>query len=503
MIALRDYQERAVAELRAHWRERPILMLPTGAGKTVVAASIIQGAVAKGRRVLFLVHRRELVRQAVERLADWEVRSGVIAAGWPTAPAEPVQVASIQTLARRAKPAADVVIVDECQHARSDTWEELLDHYSEASACVLGLSATPYRLDGRGLGRTFGCIVRPVTVRELCELGVLVEPEVYAPPPPDLTGVPIVRGDYDLDALAQRMKDLCGDIVAHWFKHAQGRRTVAFACSVEHSETMVARFVEQGVRAAHLDGSMAHKDRDAVLAQLASGELELVSNCMVLGEGWDLPALECAILARPTASMALHRQQVGRIMRAAAGKGRAIVLDHAGNTVRLGFVTQEVDVKLDDRAKLAGEPPVKTCPGCFRVVPVNCMKCPECGYEFEDIEKKTPPDETDETLVRLTPTSDENRREVYRHLVELASDRGSRLGWARHQFLERYGVWPSAAKPLGLGRSAGEVESVYQCSGYEAKPSQWGEKCGRCFKAGRGHVTHAERVVARYEMEGR
>ena len=510
-------------------------MLPTGAGKTVVASAVIHGAVAKGKRILFLVHRRELVIQAVKRLADWGVEAGVIAAGWEPAPERPVQVASIQTLIRRARPTADVVIVDECQHARSETWEELLDHYSPPagcceceplareehegpcrlapSACIIGLSATPYRLDGRGLGRTFGCVLNPVTVRQLCELGVLIAPRLLAPPGPDLRGVRKVAGEYDLGQVEERMRNLTGDIVSHWMRHARldplaGRtplaapgsqmKTVAFAISIAHSEALVERFLTAGVRAAHLDGTAGATERDNVLGALAHGELDLVSNCMVLGEGWDLPELQCAILARPTASLALHRQQIGRIMRAAPDKNGALVLDHAGNTHRHGLVTSEVEVSLDDRARIVEESPTKTCSECFCVVPANAQVCPECGHEWE-VEHKDKTRETDEELVEIQTTAPEDREAWYRGLVAEANLTRKRLGWARYRYQEVCGAWPNAAPPAGIGRSkAAAAENRYDCWTYEPKKSEWGERCGRCFRDERAHEkSKLERAMMR------
>ena len=482
---LRDYQERAITLVRECWRERPILMLPTGAGKTVVASAMIHAAVKKGRRVLFLVHRRELVRQAVTRLADWGIDAGVLAAGWKPS-ASPVQVASIQTLSRRGvRLLAGLVVVDECQHVRAKTWEEILDDYAKSGACTVGLSATPYRLDGRGLGHTFGRIVNPVTVQQLCDEGVLIEPRVFAPPGPDLKGVHKRGGEYVLSELAERMEKLEGNIIDHWLQIAKGMRTVVFAVDIQHSRQLVDRFNEAGVRAAHVDGTFSAGERDAVLDALAAGDLDLVSNCMVLGEGWDLPALECAVLARPTASLALHRQQIGRIMRAAPGKEGALVLDHAGNTLRHGRVTDEVEVSLDDRAKRDAALAIKTCPMCFYVCLSTAKECPECGHEFSADTERERPKESDGKLVELGKR--EHATQVYRDLVRKASRWGNRIGWARYKYKSGHGFWPSDRR--GLGRGAAKIEAdEYSCRGYEAKSRQYGgEVCGRCFRREEQH----------------
>lgn len=488
---LRPYQETAIEGLRAHHRERPILMLPTGAGKTVVACALIHGAIERGGRVVFLVHRRELLKQARDRLADWGIEAGVVAAGWPSSPG-PVQVASIATLARRdARPRASVVIVDECQHARAASWERTLEGYERDGACIIGLSATPYRLDGRGLGPMFGAIVAPVTVRELCDQGVLIDPRVLAPPPPDLDGVHRRGGDYVSSELHERYKGLEGDIIDHWRRHANGRRTVMFAVNIQHSIDLVARMVEAGIPAEHLDGSSPPEHRDAVLDRLRLGETLVVSNCMVLGEGWDLPALECAIIARPTASMALHRQMIGRIMRSCDDKDGALVLDHAGNTIRLGLVTDEVEVSLDGKAKRVADHPIRTCPACYCVCPIACSSCPECGHDFEVTEKERrgAPEETDGRLVDVKDMR-EHRAVFYAQLVTRAAQYGNRVGWARYKFKDQHGDWPSARTQLG--RRAYEVERRhYVCRGYEPRVVARGRKttCGRCWRDASEHET--------------
>ena len=492
-MILRDYQLRAVEDARAQYRlgkRRIVMMLPTGSGKTVIAASMIRSATDKGTRTLFLVHRRELVLQAAERLRAWGVEPGIIAAGTPEHRDRPCQVASIQTLARRERPDAGLVFVDECQHARAQTWSDLLDLYR--GSCVVGLSATPYRLDGLGLGALFESIVQPISVLELCESGVLVAPRVLAPPGPDLSGVRKVHGEYDLVQLSEVMEKLCGNTVEHWLKHGSGRKTVGFAVNIAHSCELVRRFQAAGVRAAHVDGGTSREERDSVLAQLRDGALDVVWNCMILGEGWDLPALSCAVLARPTASMALHRQQIGRIMRAADGKGEALVLDHAGNTHRHGLVTDHIDVSLADRAKRTVSP-FKTCPKCFCVVAIGESVCPECGHVWtvERAEENDKTEETDGQLVEFTRAS---RREFYLGLVTEASARSRRLGWARYKFKEKFGAWPSSAGALGR-KVQGEIEDGYTCPGYEGKASEWGERCGWCCRARSDHAAAVTSAV--------
>jgi superfamily II DNA or RNA helicase len=260
---LRPYQIDVIEWLRAAIRQqrRVLLVSPTGSGKTVIASAIVRAAVAKGSKVLFLAHRRELVKQAHEKLYSYGVDAGIIQAGFEPRPAQPVQVASISTLWARAyrgsrmdPPPADLIIVDEAHRVRARTYTEIIDSYSDA--VILGLTATPCRSDGRGLGNAFDVMVECPPVQDLIDGGFLVPTKVYAPSLPDLTGVRVVRGDYVESQLAERVNtdQLVGDIVTHWHRLAEGRRTVVFATGVAHSVHIRDEFLRSGVLAAHIDG---------------------------------------------------------------------------------------------------------------------------------------------------------------------------------------------------------------------------------------------------------
>lgn len=452
-----------------------MLCLPTGAGKTSVAAEIIRRATQRGRRSVFLVHRRELVDQAVERLAQFGIRAGRILAGHPEARALPVQVASIPTLLRRTHWPADLVIVDECAHAVSESWKRCLDRYTGAT--VIGLTATPIRLDGRGLGDLFGCIVEPVTTRELIDQGYLVEPRVFAPPV-DLSGVKIQAGDYALPQIAERMTKLTGSITETWKKHAEGQSTVAFAVNVEHSNAIVDAFRAIGVRAEHVDYKTAPSERARILRDLRFGRLNLVSQVQLLSEGWDMPALQCAILARPTKSLALFRQMVGRVMRP---PGPVLVLDHAGNHHEHGLVTDPIAWSLDTperKARAVGS--VRTCAVCFAIIPPLAEVCPACGAAIEKRAESQPPGvDNPGELVAFTPkpVPRDEKRDTYRGLVLRASACGYRLGWARNQYRQQFGTWPKL----------GDMErELYVCAKHDWEERTFGykrvERCTRCFE---------------------
>lgn len=476
IMKLRPYQLKAIEDTRAVWRQRPIIVLPTGAGKTVVACEIIRRGLTLGRRSLFAVHRRELVTQAVNRLAAHGIEAGIVMAGHETDLALPTQVASIQTLARRGTPEADILFVDEAHHATADTWKRVI---SEHKGAVIGLTATPFRLDRRSLGDVFGAIVKGPSTAELIADGTLIEPMVYAPPGPDVSNVKTTAGDFNKAQLQEVVckPQLYGAIVEHWHRHAAGKRTVLFATSVGHSQALVQEFNDSGVAAEHLDASSPPEIRKGVLDRLSSGETLIVSNCDLFGEGFDLPSLECAILARPTASLALHLQQIGRVMRSADGKDGAIVLDHAGNTHRHGLVTDEIVYSLTENAKKASISNPRICKLCYAIMlgPV----CSECGgetrYAHPELRIPPPPAEGNLEPVRRAPFPD--KRKEYLRLVEMASYRGWRLGWARGKYKATFGVWPRLMK---------DIEAKFVCEAHELAPTRHGPhtiiQCQRCYR---------------------
>jgi superfamily II DNA or RNA helicase len=300
MIECRPYQHDIIAEFHhtvAAGRRRIILTCPTGGGKTIIGAQIITELIRDvNTSVLVLAHRREIITQTAGKLLKAGISHGIIQAGARPRPLEQVQIASIQTLWTRAMylgsmdlPPADLLWIDECHHCPARTYRKIIEAYP--NAILLGTTATPARGDGRGLGGIFQIIIETPQVAELIRQGYLVGTRVYAPIDPDLRGVQTRQGDYVESQLAERMDQqrLVGDIVEHWYKFGERRKTVAFACSVQHSIHIRDEFIRSGVRAEHIDGATPKVERDATLARLESGEIELVTNCMVLTEGWDMP----------------------------------------------------------------------------------------------------------------------------------------------------------------------------------------------------------------------
>ena len=361
--------------------------MPTGSGKTVVFSEICRLANDKGRSVLILVHRRELVKQASDKLVNAGVEHGIIAAGFKPS-AHSVQVASVQTLAKRLRtvPAEpDLIIIDEAHHAVAGSWDKIIGHFSDAK--IVGVTATPSRLDGRGLGSHFSTLISGPSVEQLTKLGFLSQHRVFAPPViADLSNVKTRAGDYANDQLSAAMDrpTVTGDAVGHYRRLADGLPAIAFCCSIAHATSVCASFNAAGYRAKLVTGNMPMEERDEAISGLADGRTQVLCSVDVVSEGTDVPAVSAAILLRPTQSEALYLQQVGRILRPQPGK-IAIVLDHVGSTLKHGFIDDVRAWSLDSKPKRQRKdepaPSVRQCPMCFAAFKPQ-PTCPCCGYEI-------------------------------------------------------------------------------------------------------------------------
>jgi superfamily II DNA or RNA helicase len=371
---LRPYQQEAVERLRAAFRQghRGVLfVLPTGGGKTVVFSHIAQQTASRGNRIAVLVHRVELLEQASRSLDALGVRHGLIAAGRAMNLAAPVQVASVGTLSRRLSQLPpelfQLLVIDEAHHSNAGQWSRIIQHFSGAH--LLGVTATPVRSDGRGLGQFYSELVLGPTAAWLTANGFLAEARVFAPPSGFAAQQLRKRmGDYDLRQAADALGGarILGDAVSHYQQHLQGRSAIAFCCSVAHAQAVAEAFNAQGIAAASIDGSLDATTRRALLEQLGTGELQVLTSCALIGEGVDVPSVGGCILLRPTQSEALHLQMIGRCLRPQPGK-QAVILDHVGNIARLGHHLEERSWSLDGVRKRCRQqaPSVKTCPQCF------------------------------------------------------------------------------------------------------------------------------------------
>jgi len=385
-MILRDYQLTALADLRAAFRDykrAPLLVCPTGSGKTVIFAEICRASVERGKRVLVLVHRAELLRQASAKLTAAGVDHGYIISGMSTDYDQRVQIASVPTLLRRLDQieAPDLIVCDEAHHATCAQWGRIFAQWPDAWR--LGVTATPIRLDGRGLGGIFDSLVMGPTVAALQDAGHLARARYYAPAQINLEGVRTMAGDYDRGQIEDRARAITGDVVAHYQRLAPGRQALAFCASCEHSRSVRDAFRAAGIAAEHLDGDAASVLRRRTMEDFAHGQVRIITSCDLFGEGLDIPGIEAAILLRPTQSLGLHLQQIGRALRPAPGKAEAIILDHAGNCLRHGFAETAREWSMDatSRRKAAGDtlPAASRCPVCFAVWAGVGRDCPQCG----------------------------------------------------------------------------------------------------------------------------
>ena len=439
-IQLRDYQRTAIDAAKELLSDNPILVAPCGAGKSLMGATLVREL---GVPALWLAHRKELIDQAAKELRAQGLSTGIIMSGYERSASAQVQVASVQTLVRRDMPKAELIVIDECHRSPADTYQTILQNYPFTPR--LGLTATPFRLDGRGLGELFGEIIVAAYTDELCEAGVLHRPKVWASKSPDLRGLKVVAGDYNLKGLSERTntEELNADIVKTWLKHAQGRRTVVFAVDIAHSQAITQAFQGAGIAAEHIDGGTPGEERDAILDRLREGKTKIVSNCMILTEGWDLPALECAIIARPTASLNLHIQCIGRVMRACPGKNGATVLDHTGNHHVHGLITRRLNYTLGNEKVGHAEPlGLRRCRGCGLFFEINSFACPECGWtpSADDIQRERPDIHGAGELREFDDASFEYRREVWNLIEAERQAMGYKPGWSYYRFQERFGV---------------------------------------------------------------
>lgn len=465
---LRDYQLDAIAKLRKSFssgRRRPVVQMPTGAGKTIAAAEIVRMARDKGKRVLFCVPSLSLIDQTVEKFERhdiWEI--GVIQAMHErTDPTQPVQVCSVQTLARRPIPKADLIIVDEC-HVMFKFYDTWFNHPDWKDIPVVGLTATPW---AKGMGLLYDDLIIGTTTQELIDLKHLSDFKVFAPSSPDLNGVATVAGDFNKKQLGAAVDKapLVADIVSTWLEKSQNRGTICFAVNRTHAKHIQTLFEKAGVSTGYMDAYTDLEERAKIAKKFADGDLKVICNVGVLTTGvdWDV---RCIILARPTKSEILYTQMIGRGLRTAEGKDHCLILDHSDTTLRLGFVTDIAHDHLDDgkgRGTIEREKKIalpKACPKCTFIKPIRTQVCPSCGFKAEAVSKV---EHTTGTLSELTRDGKkavsgytQKEKEIfYRELRGYAIARGYKDGWAYWVYKDRFGVGPANSfKGIALSPTA-------------------------------------------------
>jgi DNA repair protein RadD len=446
-MQLRDYQERFVFDIReAFKRHRRVLgVSPTGSGKTECFSYIAKGVANNGKRIVTTVHRREILFQISRAMDRWGVNHALLTADSRGMPRAPCIVASVFTLANRMLhcPEPDLIIIDEAHHsAQGTTWKKVIDHFPKAR--ILGLTATPCRLDMKGLGDAFDFMVEGPTVAELTALGWLSPAEYYASKETlDLRSIKVRGGDYVTSELAAAMDkpSITGSAVEHYARLCNGKRALVFCCSIKHSEDVAAEFRQAGFAAESIDGKLQDYERDAILQRFARGDTRVLANCALVSEGFDLSTIEVAILLRPTKSLALYLQMCGRAIRPMEGKTKTIILDHASNIKTHGFIDEIRQWSLDgavekqDRARAA---PISVCPKCY-AVHSPAPTCPRCGHIY--VRNGRMVDEVDGELERISGPEDiaEALRET-----EYAKSYNILLNVAKQRSMERAHDWAFA-----------------------------------------------------------
>ena len=438
---LRPYQQQLITDIRLQYqlgRRSVLAVLPTGGGKTVCFSHIAQFAARKGNRTCILVHRAELLDQASRSLNSMGVTHGRIAAGRSMDLSHAVQVASVQTLARRLhklpRDFFQLIVVDEAHHTNANQWRVTIEHFR--SARLLGVTATPCRGDGRGLGEWYEAMVEGPSAAWLTDHGFLARARVLAPPGFDTAGIRKRMGDFDPKQAEQRVGTIMGDCLSHYRKHLSGQTAIAFCCSVAHAEAVAALFMGAGISAASIDGTMDGATRRDLLQALGTGRIKVLTSCALIGEGVDVPSVGGCILLRPTQSVSLHLQMIGRCLRPSPGKA-AVILDHVGNTLRLGHHLEPREWTLEGIAKRDREkaPSVKVCPVCFAANPAGASYCVECRHQFRQEVREL--EQVDGELVELGARQrkrEQGSAQSLQELIELGQRRGYKnaVAWAKH-----------------------------------------------------------------------
>lgn len=402
-------------------------------------------AAAKGLTVMIIAHRSEILDQISETLKIFNVLHGHVRAGIGMDKTKRVFIASVQTLVRRFDdvPVPDLVIIDEAHHSAASQFVQVFAKYSKA--LFIGVTATPERLDGKGLGEFFNRIVLGPSVQWLIENGFLKKPIYYAPQTQiDFSSIRKVAGDFSKSDLAEIMdkKAITGDAVAHYRRLGLGLPAVGFAVNLQHASHMADAFSSVGIRSEVIDGKLTADQRREMKKRLASGETKVLMSCELVSEGFDLPSVGCAILCRPTASLGLHLQQIGRALRPSK-HSEAIILDHAGNCLRHGLAEEDRNWSLEGNSSKTRPKELvletRQCSKCFAIY--LGTKCNQCGTERMSRIKEIEIQEGELKRIEVEQHKQEQQKRItinkaksYEELLALEKQFGYKRGWAFHRW---------------------------------------------------------------------
>lgn len=397
-IKLRDYQEKLISDIRQGLTKHRSLIAcsPCGSGKTATTAAMLKGAIDKNKIAWFVVHRQELMEQSIKAFNLIGLDHGIVAAGYNMSPSKQVQICMEMSLVRRLHklPLPNLIVWDECQLNGANTRTKIKN--ANPQAFNIGLSASPWRLDGKPMSAHFESIVYGPKVKWLIDNKFLCDYKLYAPTDFSTENISIKQGDYDMkqvEALVSSNK-IVGDFYLTWQKHAFNKQTIVFAPTILTSQTIVDEFNKNGITAKHLDGETPSHERQQTLRDYAAGRIKVISNVRLFTEGFDCPTIGCVMLARPTKSLALYLQMVGRGLRPEPSKEHLIILDMVNSCVEHGLPDDDREWSLDGRKKKkksddsGPEESVKVCKTCFSANNNFNMFCINCGAKFEIKERK-------------------------------------------------------------------------------------------------------------------
>lgn len=400
-ITLRDYQEKAISDVHNAWAagyRRPCVVMPCGAGKSVTVAEIARRTTANGNRVQFLVHRQELCQQIYDTFSSYGVDMTLC------------DIGMVQTVCRRTDKMLppSLIITDENHHCLAPSYRKIYDAFPKAY-CV-GVTATPVRLNGSGLGDVNDCLIIGPTVKELIARDCLSPFDYFAPSVADLSGLKVRRtGDYDpkdID-IALNKPHIYGDVISYYKKLAGNSQAVCYCGGIGFSRHMADEFTANGIPAAHIDGDTPKAERAAIIGKFRNGEIKILCNVDLISEGFDVPDCRAAILLRPTKSLTLYVQQSMRCMRYKPDK-RAVIIDHVGNVHRFGLPDQDFEWSLDPEKPKKTAPKtdedlkIRQCPECF-ATHIYSDVCPICGYKYP-VRKRVIEETKEARLERITET---------------------------------------------------------------------------------------------------
>lgn len=436
-IQLRDYQRitlDALAKAFAQGYKRPCVTAACGAGKTVMFAYLADAMQRNGKTIWFLVHRKELLDQSVETFDRFQIERRTI------------HIGMVKTVANHldSLPKPDVIIFDECHFSAAKTWQTIISAFPDAY--LVGLTATPVRLDGKPLGEIYDCMVNGPQARELIERGMLAPYRYFAPTVADLSTLKRRGSDYNMEQATDILSTgaVFGDVIRTYRQYADGKKTICYCSSIRHSKSMADAFNQAGITAVHFDGDTPKNERNKIIRDFRSGKITVLCNVDLISVGFDCPDCECCILLRPTMSTALFIQQSCRALRPAPGK-TAVILDHVGNYIRHGLPDEPREWTLESGLKKraeydsAGRLTVRTCGVCFSAYDGKLKRCPYCGTAavYTPRERKNFKEIRLQEIRETAKTKPLDQCHTMLELSAYAKHHGYAPGWAYYQAKRR------------------------------------------------------------------